>query len=161
MTGISGRRVRLVTVAAGLLAIDLLVPHLTSLVGVKLIPAFLVAGIGGGLVITPNVTMTLAEVDPKRAGSGGGMLQTAQRVGSGIGVAVVLAQFFGALASSHGNYARALSVSLRTTLLLILVALAFALADLVRRTSSQQVAPRRAVGMPRRGGAQPAPRRAA
>ena len=46
------------------------------------------------------MTLTLAEVDPRRAGSGGGMLQTAQRVGSAIGVAVVLAQFFAALGTS-------------------------------------------------------------
>ena len=75
--------------------------------GLKLAPAFLVAGIGGGLVISPNVTLTLAEVDPRRAGSGGGMLQTVQRVGSAIGIAVVLALFFAALATGDGDYARA------------------------------------------------------
>ena len=83
-------------------------------VGLKLAPLLLLAGFGGGLVISPNVTLTLAEVDPRRAGSGGGMLQTAQRVGSAIGVAVVLAQFFAALATSAGDYGAALSVSLRT-----------------------------------------------
>ena len=93
----------------------------------------LLAGFGGGLVISPNVTLTLAEVDPRRAGSGGGMLQTAQRVGSAIGVAVVLAQFFAALATSAGDYGAALSVSLRTTIALIGVALVFAVLDLVRR----------------------------
>lgn len=144
----------LVLVAAGLLAIDLLIPQLSSMVGLKLAPALLVAGIGGGLVITPNVTMTLAEVDPRRAGSGGGMLQTAQRVGSAIGVAVVLAQFFGRLASSRGDYAQAVSVSLRTVLVLILIALAFALVDLIRRTTGPRAGWRLAPG-------EPAPRRAA
>ena len=81
----------LMMVAAGLVIIDLVVPHLSGMVGLKLAPALLLAGLGGGLVITPNVTLTLAEVDPRRAGSGGGMLQTAQRVGSAIGVALVLA----------------------------------------------------------------------
>ena len=79
------------------------------------------------------MTLTLAEVDPRRAGSGGGMLQTAQRVGSAIGVAVVLAQFFTRLASTDGDYAEALSTSLHTTIGLIVAALGFALADLVRR----------------------------
>lgn len=120
-------------VIAGLLAIDLLAPNLDDLVGLKLAPLLLVAGFGGGLVISPNVTLTLAEVDPRRAGSGGGMLQTAQRVGSAIGVAVVLAQFFAALGTSGGDYGVALSVSLRTTIVLIAVALVFAVLDMVRR----------------------------
>ena len=120
-------------VITGLLAIDLLAPDLDGLVGLKLAPLLLLAGFGGGLVISPNVTLTLAEVDPRRAGSGGGMLQTAQRVGSAIGVAVVLAQFFAALADSRGDYGAALSVSLRTTIGLIAVALLFAVLDLVRR----------------------------
>ena len=124
----------LVLVVVGLVAIDLLVPVLDSAVGLKLAPAFLVAGFGGGLVVSPNVTLTLAEVDPAQAGSGGGMLQTAQRVGSAIGVAVVLAQFFERVAASSGrDYADALSVSLRTTVAFVVVALVFALADLVRR----------------------------
>src|SRR3954452_307122 len=125
-------------VVAGLIAIDLLVPHLTNNVGIKLAPAFLVAGFGGGMVISPNVTLTLAEVDPRRAGSGGGMLQTAQRVGSAIGVALVLAQFFDRIAASRGtDYAGAVWSSLRTTVVFVVVALAFALADLVRRRTGQ------------------------
>ncbi|GAA3573037.1 MFS transporter [Microlunatus spumicola] len=124
----------LVMISAGLVLIDLLVPHLSGMVGVKLAPAFLLAGLGGGLVVTPNVTLTLAEVDPVHAGSGGGMLQTAQRVGSAIGVAVILAQFFAALASTKGDYAEALSMALRTTIAFIGVALVFAVADLLRRT---------------------------
>jgi EmrB/QacA subfamily drug resistance transporter len=132
-------------VVVGLVAIDLLVPHLTNNVGLKLAPAFLVAGFGGGMVISPNVTLTLAEVDPRQAGSGGGMLQTAQRVGSAIGVAIVLAQFFDEVTSSHGqDYGRALSTSLRTTVGFVLVALAFALADMVRRRTSAPE-PRRAL----------------
>ena len=125
-------------VITGLLAIDLLAPDLDGLVGLKLAPLLLLAGFGGGLVISPNVTLTLAEVDPRRAGSGGGMLQTAQRVGSAIGVAVVLAQFFAALADSRGDYGDALSVSLRTTIGLIAVALLFAVLDLVRRRTRSE-----------------------
>jgi len=127
-------------VITGLLAIDLLAPTLDGLVGLKLAPLLLLAGFGGGLVISPNVTLTLAEVDPRRAGSGGGMLQTAQRVGSAIGVAVVLAQFFAALASSGGEYGTALSVSLRTTIVLVAVALVFAVLDLVRRRTGAKSA---------------------
>ena len=64
------------------------------------------------------------------------MLQTAQRVGSAIGVAVVLAQFFASLAGSGGDYVEALSVSLRTTVGLVAVALVFAIIDLVRRRTA-------------------------
>jgi hypothetical protein len=85
------------------------------------------------LVITPNITLSLADVDPARAGAGGGLLQTAQRVGSAIGVAVVLAQFFDQLAASRGDFAEAFSVALHTTIGLVLVALALAVADQVRR----------------------------
>ena len=126
--------VGLVMISAGLVLIDVLVPHLSGGVGAKLAPAFLLAGLGGGLVVTPNVTLTLAEVDPVHAGSGGGMLQTAQRVGSAIGVAVILAQFFAALGRTGGDYAEALSMALRTTIAFVAVALVFALADLLRRT---------------------------
>lgn len=122
-------------VIAGLVVIDLLAPLLDGAVGLKLAPALLVAGFGGGLVITPNVTLTLAEVDPAQAGSGGGMLQTVQRVGSAIGVAVVLAQFFAALATSQGDYGQALSMSLRWTIGFIAIALVFAVLDLLRRHS--------------------------
>ena len=96
----------LVLVATGWWSSTCWCPHLNGMVGLKLAPALLLAGFGGGLVITPNVTLTLAEVDPRRAGSGGGMLQTAQRVGSAIGVALVLAQFFAALASSRRRLRR-------------------------------------------------------
>lgn len=123
--------VGLVLVVVGLLALDLLVPQLSSAIGLKLAPAFLVAGFGGGLVIAPNVTLTLAAVDPVRAGSAGGMLQTAQRVGGAIGVAVVLAQFFERLAARPRDFADALSVSLRTTVGFVVVALVIALVDLL------------------------------
>ncbi|HEY8450879.1 MAG TPA: MFS transporter, partial [Natronosporangium sp.] len=50
-------------------------------------PALLLAGLGSGMVISPNVTLTLSEVPVRRAGSAGGVLQTAQRVGSATGIA--------------------------------------------------------------------------
>jgi hypothetical protein len=90
-------------------------------------------------------------VDPVHAGSGGGMLQTAQRVGSAIGVAIVLAQFFSRVAATHGSYAEAVSLSLRTTLVFIVVALLFGLADLIRRTRVEQPEPRHAAGEPDHG----------
>ena len=46
---------------------------------------------------------------------------------------MVLAQFFGALAATDGDYAEALSSSLRTTIGLVVVALLLGVVDLVRR----------------------------
>ena len=117
-------------VAIGLVAIDLIVGRVDHHLGGWLLLPLLFTGFGSGLVISPNVTLTLAEVDVRHAGSGGGMLQTAQRVGSAIGVAVVLAQFFSELAASHGDFAHALSVSLRTTLGIVLAALLFGVVDI-------------------------------
>jgi hypothetical protein len=57
------------------------------------------------------------------------MLQTAQRVGSAIGVALVLAQFFSTLAGGS-DVPGAFSVGLRTTTGFVLAALVFGLVDL-------------------------------
>jgi EmrB/QacA subfamily drug resistance transporter len=125
--------VGLVTVTVALVAVDVVVPHLHGDVGLRLAPLLLLAGCGGGLVISPNITLALDEVDPVRAGAGGGLLQTFQRVGSAIGVAVVLAQFFDRLATTRGDAAEAFSAALHTTIGLIVVALVLGLVDLGRR----------------------------
>ena len=116
--------------AVGLVALDLIVSVVDEPSGWVLLPALLVTGFGTGLVISPNVTLTVAEVDVRYAGSAGGMLQTAQRVGSAVGVALVLAQFFSTLTASRGDYAEAFSVGLRTTLGFVLAALLLGLLDL-------------------------------
>lgn len=142
-------------VVFGLVSIDLLLPGFNGMVGLKLAPSFLIAGIGGGLVISPNVTLTLAEVNPAQAGSGGGMLQTAQRVGSAIGVALVLAQFFAQLAANRGDFPHAVSVSLRTTVGLVGVALVLGVIDLLRRRTPKVQAEHRASTTVRDSQAQP------
>ncbi|WP_199906916.1 MFS transporter [Aeromicrobium chenweiae] len=123
----------LALVTAALVAIDVLVPHLDGDIGLKLAPILLVAGLGGGLVISPNVTLSLDEVAPARAGAGGGLLQTAQRVGSAIGVAIVLALFFERVRSTDGDFADALSYSLHVTIVFVALALVMGVLDLVRR----------------------------
>jgi EmrB/QacA subfamily drug resistance transporter len=139
----------LVVVSGSLVAVDLVSPHLDGDVGLKLAPLLFLCGAGGGMVIAPNITLALDEVDPARAGAGGGLLQTAQRIGSAIGVAVVLATFFDRLASSHGDSTEAFSVSLRTTTALILVALVLGVADLVRRARQPSAGPEEVVAAPR------------
>src|SRR5699024_12249739 len=50
--------------------------------------------IGQGMASSPNQTLTLAEVPVEYAGSSGGVMQTGQRVGTAIGIAIVTAAFF-------------------------------------------------------------------
>ena len=72
-------------------------------VALALAPALLVAGIGSGAVITPNVTLTLQQVPVERAGTAGGALQTVQRLGAAAGIAAVGAIFFSRLGSTGGQ----------------------------------------------------------
>ncbi len=75
-------------------------------------PALLVGGLGGGLVISPNVTMTLRAVPVEMAGSAGGALQTGQRFGAAIGTAVLPALFYLVLASTGNDFRAAVAVAL-------------------------------------------------
>ena len=67
--------------------------------GVLLLPSLAFAGIGTGLTIAPNTNIVLARVPVRSAGAAGGMLSTAQRVGTAIGIAVVGVLLFGSLAT--------------------------------------------------------------
>ncbi len=102
--------------------------------------AMAVAGAGGGLVISPNQTLTLAEIPVTEGGVAGSMAQVGQRVGTAVGVAAASSIFFSTLyregpgnpdnlAVYHDGFRNAFFV----TLGLILVALAIGLVDLVRR----------------------------
>lgn len=57
------------------------------------------AGIGNGMVIAPNQTLTLAEVPVAGAGSAAAVVQVGQRVGSSVGVAVIGSVLFARLAT--------------------------------------------------------------
>lgn len=56
--------------------------------------AMLVGGIGGGLVISPNQTLTLAEVPREEGGVAGSIQQLGQRIGTAVGLAAISAVFF-------------------------------------------------------------------
>src|SRR4051794_14053738 len=93
----------------------------------------LIAGLGGGLVISPNLTLTLSEVPVERAGSAGGVLQTGQRIGSATGIAVTGMVFYDQLASSHGDYAAAFRHGIISIAAFVAAALALVLADAFTR----------------------------
>lgn len=62
-------------------------------------------GIGQGSVISPNQTLTLADVPLEYAGSSGGIMQTGQRIGTSVGIAVITALAFATLAVSDWSTA--------------------------------------------------------
>ncbi|MGN9895086.1 MFS transporter [Micromonospora sp. L31] len=90
----------------------------------------LVAGLGSGLVITPNQTLTLSQVPVPKAGSAAGMLQTGQRIGSAAGIAAVGAMFFSSLASTGGDWAAAFRHSLLLAAGVVVLALVAAGVDI-------------------------------
>lgn len=120
----------LITVAAGL-AVTVLVLDLAPGSNGPWIAAvpLLFAGIGSGLVISPNQTLTLAEVPVQRAGSAGAVLQTGQRIGTAIGIAAAGTVFFARLDHAAGDWNHALSASLLVAIGFVVVAAVAATAD--------------------------------
>jgi MFS family permease len=89
----------------------------------------LVAGIGGGAVISPNVTLTLECVPPRMGGAAAGALQTGQRIGSAIGTAALAAVFYGVV-SQGGRYQNAIAAALLTATVFVCLALLVAVLEL-------------------------------
>jgi sugar phosphate permease len=65
-------------------------------------------GIGQGLIVSPNQTLSLADVPLRYAGSAGGVLQTGQRIGTAIGIAVITSVAFSVAATSGWDNALAI-----------------------------------------------------
>jgi EmrB/QacA subfamily drug resistance transporter len=95
----------------------------------------LLAGLGNGLVIAPNQDFVLASVPREQAGTAGGALITAQRLGAAIGIAVIGTALFGSgsgggsgSGSTAGKAVPALVHSAQTATLVNLCFIALALA---------------------------------
>ena len=101
-----GRRVTvfgLAMVVAGFATVAVVVPLTSpSHQTLFLLLPLLVAGVGSGATISPNISMTLASVPPRMGGAAGGALQTGQRIGAAIGAAVLAAVFRLTLDAGHG-----------------------------------------------------------
>ncbi len=95
----------------------------------------LVAGLGGGMVTSPNLTLTLQHVPVQMAGAAGGALQTAQRIGAAIGTAVLATIYYQVLTRTGRDYPAAVSDALLCAAGLMLLALLMAIAELTRRRS--------------------------
>lgn len=124
----------LVAVGIGLAVTDVVIAWRGDVVDVVWWTAapLLLAGLGSGLVISPNLTITVSQVPIPQAGTASGVLQTGQRIGTAAGIALVGSVFFDSLASSHGDYGRAVSLGLRVTVLLVVLALIIGIVDVLR-----------------------------
>jgi MFS family permease len=105
-----------------------------------LLVPLLVAGVGSGSTISPNITMTLASVPPRMGGAAGGALQTGQRIGSAIGAAVLAAAFRLPL-SSGTALGTSVSIAVLCALAFTLVAFAMAVRELRIRPTLGDAAP--------------------
>ena len=107
-------------------------------VGWVMAAPLLVAGVGSGLVISPNQTLTLTHVPLGRAGVAGSMLQVGQRIGSALGVAVALSTYYATLQGGSGR--EATGRALLVTIALVLVALVVGFVDLAQRRRAPEPA---------------------
>jgi EmrB/QacA subfamily drug resistance transporter len=127
----------LVVMMSGVLAVALLVPDRspTALVWV-LVLGLLVAGLGGGGVISPNFTLTLEDVPTRMGGAAGGALQTGQRIGSALGAALLVIVY--EITARAASPDRGLQAALLTSLVVLATALAMAVRSL--RVEQRQAA---------------------
>jgi hypothetical protein len=108
LVGRWGRRLTiagLTMVAFGLLVVAIVIGQVPArLAGAAIALPLLIAGIGSGMVISPNTTLTVECVPTRIAGVAGGVLQTGQRIGTAIGTAVLASVFHAVVTSSGGRY---------------------------------------------------------
>jgi EmrB/QacA subfamily drug resistance transporter len=126
-----GRRVTvagLSTAAAGLAVLAAVVPVTPpDRLGLVITVPLLVAGIGGGAVVAPNMSLTLSGVPASMGGAASGLVQTGQRMGSAIGTALLAAVFH---AAGTGKSALGTSLAMACAATLVLIALALAVREL-------------------------------
>ncbi|MFF8633954.1 MFS transporter [Streptomyces pilosus] len=91
-------------------------------------PALFIGGVGGGFVVSPNITMTLRDVPVRMAGAAGGALQTGQRLGAAVGTAALPGLFYLVLGTTD-DYRVALGIALGAALTTMLTSLALATSD--------------------------------
>lgn len=88
-------------------------------------------GLGQGSVVSPNQALTLEEVPLEYAGSLGGVMQTIQRIGTAVGIAVITAISFAVLA--RADWATAFTVGFAVIAVIVALAMVVGYADLRSR----------------------------
>ena len=86
---------------AGLVATALYVPD--SITPYVMAGVMVIGGVGGGLVIAPNQTLTLADIPVKQGGLAGSVGQLGQRIGTAVGTAIALALFYATIYREDGS----------------------------------------------------------
>ncbi|MFG2356425.1 MFS transporter [Streptomyces sp. NPDC048521] len=104
-------------------------------------PVLFLGGVGGGFVVSPNITMTLRDVPVRMAGAAGGALQTGQRLGAAVGTAALPGLFYLVL-SRTDDYRRGLVAALGCALAGMVASLALATFDWQRDRRRRQPHPR-------------------
>ncbi|MQW77359.1 MFS transporter [Nocardioides sp. dk4132] len=129
-----GRRITvwaLVMMMSGIVLVALLAPGREGAsLALVLVPCLLLAGIGAGGVISPNFTLTLADVPPVMGGAAGGAVQTGQRIGTAFGAALLMTAYGTGSATSA-------AVGLRAALVTALVLLSLALVVAIRSARAE------------------------
>jgi EmrB/QacA subfamily drug resistance transporter len=124
----------LIMTLLGLIATALVLRHTTGDTAAWVVAGpLLLAGLGGGMVTSPNMTLTLQNVPVRMAGAAGGAVQTGQRIGSSIGTAVLATVFYHILVVTGRNYSTAISDALLCACGLMFLTLLMALADAIRQ----------------------------
>ncbi|KAA0978667.1 MFS transporter [Paeniglutamicibacter gangotriensis] len=107
--------------------------HAAGYVGLWwLLPTLAFIGIAQGAIIAPNQALTMLEVPESASGSAGGVMQTSQRIGTAVGIAMMTGIFFATLRATAWD--TAMSVGLASIAVVVLATLLVALADQRRRT---------------------------
>lgn len=125
----------LLTMMAGVMLVALLVPAASlDRLWLVAVPATFLAGLGGGGVVSPNMTLSLEEVPPRMGGAAGGALQTGQRMGASIGAALAMTVYQLTAAAYDGG--AGLRAALLTGLVLLSASLAMAVRALRQHTEA-------------------------
>ncbi|MDQ2661082.1 MAG: MFS transporter [Actinomycetota bacterium] len=103
--------------------------------------AMVIGGIGGGFVISPNQTLTLADIPVKQGGLAGSVGQLGQRIGTAVGTAVGLSLFYSTIYRENGSasgadlsvYHDAYGYGMISVAIFLAIAFAVGLADLGAR----------------------------
>ncbi len=96
-----------------------------------IIAVLALAGMGSGLVISPNQALTLEAAPTEVAGVAGAVLQTMQRIGTAVGLAFVTTVFF--LEADGGSYQSATSRAMWVIAAILFVSLCVNTLDLYSR----------------------------
>jgi EmrB/QacA subfamily drug resistance transporter len=125
---------------AGLVAAAVILRHVSGDTAAwAILGPLLVAGLGGGMVTSPNMTLTLQNVPVRMAGAAGGAAQTAQRIGASIGTATLATIFYHVLTHSGHDYSTAVSDTVLCAAGFMFLAFLLAVTDLIRSAARQPV----------------------